>query len=26
MPYNSVSEGFHPKKLCSRLCSSKLWF
>jgi len=26
MPYNSVADGFHIKKLCSRLSSSKVRF
>ena len=26
MPYNSVADSFHTKKLCSRLFSSDLWF
>ena len=26
MPYNSVAESFHIKKLCSRLSSSKVYF
>ena len=23
MPYNLIADGFHTKKVCSRLCSSK---
>jgi len=26
MPYNSVADGFHTKKLCSRLSSSEVQF
>jgi len=26
MPYNSVADGFHTKKLCSRLSSSEVRF
>jgi len=26
MPYNSVADSFHTKKLCSRLSSSKVQF
>jgi len=26
MPYNFVADGFHTKKLCSRLSSSKVRF
>jgi len=26
MPYNSVADSFHPKKLCSRLSSSEVRF
>jgi len=26
MPYNSVADRFHIKKLCSRLPSSEVWF
>jgi len=26
MPYNSVADSFHAKKVCSRVCSSKVRF
>jgi len=26
MSYNFVADGFHTKKLCSRLSSSEVWF